>query len=82
MLLSCYPPVLADFNKKNTALRAKHAKQEGRYGFLTSFKAQERLGFKGQSLSLYWNLIECDMFGWAVPRGCDFLPPIHLDILL
>lgn len=63
-------------NKKNpTALRAKHAKQEGRCGFLTSFKAQERLGFKGQSLSLYWNLIECDMFGRAVPRGCDFLRP-------
>lgn len=68
--------------KQTTALRAKHAKQEGRCGSLTSSKAQEGLKFKGQSLSLYSNLIECDMFASAVPQGFDFSDPIHLDILL
>lgn len=68
--------------KSSTALRAKHAKQEGRCGSLTSSKAQEGLEFKGQSLSLYSNLIECDVFASAVPRGFDFSDPIHLDILL
>lgn len=71
-LLVCrYVPV----SLKTLPLRARHVKQRGKCGSLTSSKTQRGWSSKGQSLSQRSHLIGWDMFGLAAPRGLRFQWP-------